>query len=116
MNEEFPYGGVVYGYNDSVAAIWVPETFDGNASNSAVFLVGGVWGDGYQDQGTNQVDILISVMSVYGNFHHTLPANECFVVEKFCERQISYELTFQIPNLFLLIQYALIWSAKLTCN
>ncbi|XP_048753660.2 uncharacterized protein LOC125664905 [Ostrea edulis] len=65
MNEEFPYGGVVYGYNDSVAAIWVPETFDGNASNSAVFLVGGVWGDGYQDQRTNQVDILISVMSVY---------------------------------------------------
>jgi hypothetical protein len=67
MNEDFPYGGLVYGYHDSAAVIWVPHTLDGNSSNSAVFLVDGVWGNGYQHQGTNQIDILTSVMSVLGN-------------------------------------------------
>uniref|UniRef100_K1Q4H9 Limulus clotting factor C n=1 Tax=Magallana gigas TaxID=29159 RepID=K1Q4H9_MAGGI len=66
MNEAEPYGGLVYGYNDSMVAIWVPHLGNGiiEESKVAVFMLGKSWGSGFNKQMTNNVDIVIKVMDM----------------------------------------------------
>ena len=66
MNEAEPYGGLVYGYNDSVVAIWVPTSLKRNSGNAAVFMLGRIWGSGFNEQMTNNVTIVIKVMDMLG--------------------------------------------------
>lgn len=70
MNEAPPYGGLVYGYNDSLVAIWVPNLGNGifGESRSAVFMLGKSWGSGFNEQMTKDVDIVIKVMDMLGKF------------------------------------------------
>lgn len=70
MNEAEPYGGLVYGYNDSMVAIWVPHLGNGIIEESivAVFMLGKSWGSGFNKQMTNNVDIVIKVMDMLGKF------------------------------------------------
>lgn len=64
MNEAEPYGGLVYGYNDSVVAIWVPTSLKRNSENAAVFMLGRIWGSGFNEEKTNNVEIIFNVMDI----------------------------------------------------
>lgn len=67
MNEAEPYGGLVYGYNDSVVAIWLPQPHKRESNESAaVFMLGRIWGWNFKAQMTNNVDIVLTVMDVLG--------------------------------------------------
>lgn len=68
MNEAPPYGGLVYGYNDSMVAIWVPTSLKRNSGNAAVFMLGRIWGSGFNEQMTNNVTIVIKVMDMLGKY------------------------------------------------
>ncbi|XP_062571253.1 uncharacterized protein LOC134233297 [Saccostrea cucullata] len=60
MNERDPYGGLVYGYNDTTLGIWIPHPNKINQRGTAVFLLGEIWGWGYKSQMTDEVDIIIT--------------------------------------------------------
>ncbi|XP_065933984.1 uncharacterized protein [Magallana gigas] len=65
MNEAEPYGGLVYGYNDSMVAIWLPQPLKRESNESAaVFMLGRIWGWNFKTQMTNNVDIVLTVMDV----------------------------------------------------
>ncbi|XP_052717511.1 uncharacterized protein LOC128189792 [Crassostrea angulata] len=65
MNEAEPYGGLVYGYNDSVVAMWVPQPHKRESNESAaVFMLGRIWGWNFKAQMTNNVDIVLTVMAM----------------------------------------------------
>ncbi|XP_065933987.1 uncharacterized protein [Magallana gigas] len=63
INEAEPYGGLVYGYHDSVVAIWVPHKRESEES-AAVFMLRKIWGWNFKEQMTNDVDIVLTVMDV----------------------------------------------------
>lgn len=65
MNEAEPYGGLVYGYNDSMVAIWVPHKRESEES-AAVFMLGEIWGWNFKEQMTNDVNIVLTIMDVLG--------------------------------------------------
>lgn len=70
MNEVEPYGGLVYGYNDSMVAIWVPHPDTRRSQQSAaVFMLGRIWGWNFKEQMTNNVDVVVTVMDVMGNVY-----------------------------------------------
>lgn len=67
MNEAAPYGGLVYGYNDSMVAIWVPHPNKRESTESAaVFMLGGIWGWNFKKQMTNNVEIVLTIMDMMG--------------------------------------------------
>ncbi|XP_061188815.1 uncharacterized protein LOC133196989, partial [Saccostrea echinata] len=60
MNERDPYGGLVYGYNDTTLGIWIPHPTMRKQGAAAVFILGETWGWGYRSQRTDEVDIIIT--------------------------------------------------------
>ncbi|XP_061188816.1 uncharacterized protein LOC133196990 [Saccostrea echinata] len=61
MTEFVPYGGLVYGYSETSVAFWVPHLNKRKINEAAIFMMGEMWGWGYKEQMTNNVDIIISV-------------------------------------------------------
>ena len=72
MNEWGPFGGLVYGYNDSTVAIWIPRPDIRDGITAAVFMIGKSWGWGFKTQMTNNIKIIITVRNIMGNLHLTM--------------------------------------------
>ncbi|XP_062586421.1 uncharacterized protein LOC134248017 [Saccostrea cucullata] len=64
MTESAPYGGLIYGYNDTSVAFWIPHPYKRKMKEAAIFMMGEMWGWGYRKQMTDNVDILISVHDI----------------------------------------------------
>ena len=71
MNKGAPFGGLVYGYNDSTVAIWIPHPDKRDMNTAAVFMIGKSWGWGFKSQMTNNIKIIITIRNVMGNLHLT---------------------------------------------
>lgn len=59
----------MYGYNDSMVAIWVPTSFKRSNGKAAVFMLGQVWGWAFKAQATNNVDIVVKATDILGKKH-----------------------------------------------
>ncbi|XP_062597041.1 uncharacterized protein LOC134258491 [Saccostrea cucullata] len=66
MTESALYGGLVYGYNDTSVAFWIPHPYRRRMKEAAISMMGEMWGWGYRKQITDNVDILISVHDIAG--------------------------------------------------
>jgi hypothetical protein len=66
MSEVDPYGGLIYGHNNETIALWVPQQHKREGTSAAMFMLGEIWGAGYKQQMTNNVDVIISGYDVFG--------------------------------------------------
>ncbi|XP_048744184.2 uncharacterized protein LOC125657564 [Ostrea edulis] len=68
MTEVEPYGGLVYAYNEveATVGIWIPHPNKLKPKKVAVFMLGMNWGWGFKQQMTDNVNIIISSVTITG--------------------------------------------------
>ncbi|XP_056015193.1 uncharacterized protein LOC125658650 [Ostrea edulis] len=61
-----PFGGVVYGYNQTDVLLWTPSV-----SNGYLVYVDGIWGDGTETLHINTVQISVTILSTNNSVQNT---------------------------------------------
>ncbi|XP_061195159.1 uncharacterized protein LOC133203384 [Saccostrea echinata] len=71
-----PFGGVVYGYNETDVLLWTPSV-----TNGYLIYVDGIWGDGTETLRIYNVQISVTIISTNNSVHNVTAINIDDVVQ-----------------------------------